>query len=220
MSASIVFGREIRTGRVVHIENVVKEEHEIYECCGCGISLSPVKSVARKKDCHFRHKETANIASCRSTALHDFAVQLIVDNTSIVISKGVCISYENPRIEVTVLNKRSDVTVLYGDVDVHFEVVVTHDLDQEKIELYMQHKIHCIKIDLSHPNWLTASPDTINDIVFFQPDNKIKIYWPDEVDTIPTSAGGFSIGAIILGVLAAIALAIQFFRKMKRRRRR
>lgn len=176
MSVKLAFGKESTTGEIIHIENVDKADNRQYMCCGCGIDLTPVKSEARKKDWHFRHKDTANITSCRSTALHDYAVQLIVENNTITISKELTISYTNPRKEIPIFSKRSDVTVLYENIDAHFEVLVTHDLDQEKIDIYKQQKIRCVRIDLSDPTYLSVSSSKIKDAVLYEPDTKTIVY--------------------------------------------
>lgn len=95
MSATITIAREIITGRIFHIDNVDKTKGEEFECCECKQKLSPVKTEARGKDWHFRHLQTTDIAKCRSTALHDFAVQVLMENTGIVISKKITITSPN-----------------------------------------------------------------------------------------------------------------------------
>lgn len=153
MSATIAIARDILTGKIIHIDNVDKTLNTEFECCECRKKLSPVKTEARAKDWHFRHLQTADIAKCRSRALHDFAVQVVMENTSIIISRKLQIVYSEARKEVTFLGKRSDVTVKYENEDVHIEVFVTHDLEQEKIDIYRANKVKCVRIDLSKPEF-------------------------------------------------------------------
>ena len=214
MSATLTYAKNKSSGKVEHIGQVNKAADEIYECCDCGATLTVVKSAARKKDWHFRHKDAVDIAKCQATSLHDFAVSVILDNTAIVISRNMRIEYSNPRKEVSVFStKRSDVTVEYGNGDVHFEVFVTHDLGQEKTDLYREGRIPCIKVDLSAPWWLSASAEEVIDAVLLSYDNKEKIYWPEEPVAKPIRPSDIE-KAVIAVVLILLAYFV-FFRRRK-----
>ncbi len=181
--------------------------------------LSPVKTEARGKDWHFRHLQTADIAKCRSTALHDFAVQVVMENTGITISKKLQIVYSEPRKEVTFLGKRSDVTVKYENEDVHFEVFVTHDLDNDKIGIYKENKVKCVRIDLSEPVLLTASPEKIKEAVLNQYKNKTIVYWQDEiVKPHESNDPDFSWKHVLVVVGAFIGLRFLYNQFSKRRK--
>ena len=65
----------------------------------------------------------------------------------------------------------------------HFEVFVTHDLSKEKIQFFEDNKIKCVRIDLSNPDLLTASQETIKNKVLNQYHNKILIYWENNIVT-------------------------------------
>lgn len=207
MSVTIAIAREIATGRVVHIDDVEKSKGEVYECCECKQKMSPVKTKARGKDWHFRHTQTSNIAACKNKALHDFAVQVIFDNNSIVVNDAELIMYKTIKKEADVFGKRSDVLVNYNDEDLHFEVYVTHNLDQEKIDLYRQHKLRCVKVDLSDPVLLIAAKDEIIKLVLTQHYNKYVIYWHDE-DVKPIESQSRSSFTNIMAMMAFIAAAI------------
>lgn len=219
MSATITIARDISTARIFHIDNVDKTIKTEFECCECKQKLSPVKTEARGKDWHFRHLQSTDIVKCRSTALHDFAVQILMDNTGITISKKLQIVYSEPRKEVTVLSKRSDVTVKYENEDVHFEVFVTHDLDQEKIEIYNANKVKCVRIDLSEPELLTASPEKIKEAVLNQYKNKTIVYWqPEIVNQNETSKPFFNWKHLL--VLIAAFIGLRYFYNLFKPRRR
>lgn len=211
MSATITLAKQDTTGIVEHINEVVKEKRLLYNCRGCGKEMVVVKSEARKRDWHFRHKVESDCTGGRDKALHDYAVQVLMENTEARVSKKIHIQYTNPRKEVTFLGKRSDVTVTYENEDAHFEVFVHHDLDHEKIDIYKANKIKCVHINLSDPDWLTASPETIKEAVLNQHKNKTIIYWKDE--PIPIKPEGNNFLTIILGVLAAIGV-VYLFRKL------
>ena len=184
MSATISISKHEATNRFVHI-NDVNDDRTGFTCSGCGKELVVVKSEARKKDWHFRHFVETLCTGDRDTALHDYAEQIIMENTEISISEKININYFNPRWHVTFFNKFSDVTVTYENKDVHFEVFVTHDLDKEKIDTYKNNKIKCVRINLSYPELLSASPEKIKDELLNQHENKTIIYWQDEIIPIP-----------------------------------
>lgn len=219
MSATITIARDILTARIFHIDNVDKTIKTEFECCECRQKLSPVKTEARGKDWHFRHLQTTDIEKCRSTALHDFAVQLLMDSSGIAISKKLQIAYSVPRKEVTVFGKRSDVTVKYENEDVHFEVFVTHDLDKEKIDIYKANKVKCVRIDLSELELLAASPEKIKEAVLNQYKNKTVIYWQDEIaKPYESNESDFSWKHVLIVVGAFIGLRFLYnlFFKPKR----
>lgn len=217
MSATITLAKEETSGLVQHINDVIKEKGLLYCCVGCGKEMIVVKSEARKRDWHFRHTVESNCTGGRDTALHEYAVQILMESTTVRISKTLRIEYGNPRKEVVVFGKRSDVTVAYNNEDVHFEVFVTHDLDQEKIGIYKANKIKCVHIDLSAHEWLTASPESIKDAVLNHHRNKAIVYWKDE--PAQPKSESFNLVNIFLGILAAIGL-IYLFKRLSRRRRR
>ena len=220
MSATIIIARDISTGRIFHIDDVDKNEGASFECCECRQKLSPVKTEARGKDWHFRHLQTADIAKCRSTALHDFAVQVVMENAVISISKKLQIAYSVPRKEVTLFGKRSDVAVKYENEDVHFEIFVTHDLDKEKIDIYKVNKVKCVRIDLSEPSLLTASPEKIKETVLNQYKNKTVVYWQDEIlKPYEATQSDFSFKHVLILIGAFIGLRFLYnhFFKPKRR---
>ena len=220
MSATITIAKEIITGRIFHIDTVAKTKGEEFECCECKQKLSPVKTEARGKDWHFRHLQTTDILKCRSTALHDFAVQVLMENTRIAVSKKLIISFAEPRKEIIVFGKRSDVTVNYENAEVHFEVFVTHDLEQEKIDIFKANKVKCVRIDLSANELLTASPEKIKDAVLNEYRNKTIIYWQDEVlKPYAESESDFSWRHvwIVIGAFIGLRFLYKHFFKPKRR---
>jgi hypothetical protein len=151
--------------------------------------LIPVKSDARKKEWHFRHYVDSNCQGGKETALHRYAVQILLDHSEIILTKHLSISYTNPRKEVSIFENRSDATVTNDDSDVHFEVFVTHDLDLEKISMYQTNKVKCIKIDLSDKSFLRADPATIKDAVLRNAKNKTFIYWQESpIINLPLSS--------------------------------
>lgn len=176
MSANISIAKSVKSGKYVHINDVEKRQDDFV--CTCGSNLIPIKSEERKKDWHFRHNINTEIASCRSSALHNYCVQLINDNSEITIDKDLKIFYSVQGTEIWIDNLyRSDITINDNGKLIHIEVYVTHDLSTEKAAFYKSNKIHSLKVDMSSPELLTASPDVIKDHVLNQYHNKELIYW-------------------------------------------
>ena len=207
MSATITLAKEKETGLIQHINDVVKEKGLLYRCVGCDKEVIVVKSKPRKKEWHFRHKVESSCTGGRDTALHDYAVQILINNSAVKVSKKLEITYTNPRKEVSFLGKRSDVTVTYENEDIHFEVYVTHDLDPEKIDIYKNYKKKCVKIDLSEPGLLTATPEKIKEAVLSQHRNKTIIFWKDEVLTaVNSNERNFNWKHLLIVIAAFIGL--------------
>lgn len=143
-----------------------------------------------------------NCTGERDIALHNYAIQILLTHDTVTLPKIGTISYSNPRKEVTIFEKRSDVAVLYEDVEVHFEIFVTHDLETSKIEMYNSNQVRCIKIDLSARDFLAASPEVIKDAVLAQIKNKLIIYWNDDnvQQPIPPQSG-IKLEDIVLAVI-------------------
>ena len=216
MSATFSFAKEGLTGRVCHINEVFKNSGHLYFCVGCNCEMIMVKGEARKKEYHFRHKTETDCSGARDRALHNYAIQVILDNNSIVIKKNLKISYSNPRKEVGIFGKRSDVAVCYKNEDVHFEVFVTHDMEAGKMEIYKANKVKCIKINLSNTEWRTADPDKIKDAVLNQYRNKVIYNWVEEESTDPVGCASYLFG--FLAAIGVLYLIKRVLSPVKRRR--
>jgi hypothetical protein len=179
MSATIKLAKIKATETVEHIDDVNKNKKVSFICVSCFKEMLAVKSIARKRDWHFRHLTESGCMGGRETALHKYAVQLLMESNGARITKNLTISYTNTRKEVFVFGKRSDVTVTHLNEDVHFEIFVTHDLGQEKVSIYKNNKIKCVRIDLSNPNLLTASSEILKELILNQHKSKTIIFWKD-----------------------------------------
>lgn len=130
------------------------------------------------------------------------------------------IVYTDPRKEVAVFGKRSDVAVNYANEDVHFEVFVTNDLSPEKHSIYKTNKVKCVRIDMSELALLTASPGKIKETVLNQYKNKTVVYWQDEIlKPYEATQSDFSFKHVLILIGAFIGLRFLYnhFFKPKRR---
>jgi hypothetical protein len=213
MSASISIAKEKISERIVHVDEVNKSDSKVYICCDCKQELVVVKSEARKKDWHFRHPTNSDINKCRSTALHDFAVQILLENKEVVLKQNLTIDYSDTKKEVWINdNYRSDVTAKFENQDLHFEVFVTHDLTQEKIEVYRTNKIRCVRIDLSDKKFLSFSKEDLIQEILNKTATKKIIFW-DEKDSQKSNDN--NIIEWIVGGIVAFLLLRWIFRKLK-----
>ncbi len=71
-------------------------------------------------------------------------------------------------------------TVNYQGQDVHFEVYVTHNCEEEKLEVFRSNKIKAVLIDLSDRSLRSASAEEIREKVLNSFKNKKLIYWEDK----------------------------------------
>ncbi|MBW8683535.1 hypothetical protein [Chitinophaga rhizophila] len=219
MSATITLAKQQATAIIQHVNDAEKGKGFLYRCVGCDKEMIVVKGATRKREWHFRHAVDSNCTGGRDTALHDYAVQVIMSNDDeVTISNKLKIGYSNPRKEVSFHGKRSDVTVLHENNDVHFEIFVTHDLDRKKIDIYKTNKIKCVRIDLSDPYLLTASPELIKDLLLNQYENKTVVYWLDEATLEPKSEEANIINTVLwlLTIVGVGYLLRNFFRKKQR----
>lgn len=189
MSVKVNQAREQSSGRILHIDHVYKSRNLKFECVSCLQPMIPVKTVSRGKAWHFRHlAENPSCFKPRETALHAYAMQVLMENRSVRISKDIFVEYSEPRKEACVFDYRSDVCVTSEEREVHFEIFVHNDLTREKISCYQANKVRCVRIDLSARPLLSASHDAIRNLVLTEYANKRIIYWNEaevEVEVTP-----------------------------------
>lgn len=175
-----IYGKESLSGKTLHIDEVKKDLNLRFICGECGNPLIPVKTLARGKDWHFRHPANSNIAKCRQTGLHDYVQQLLLEQSTITIAQGCTIEYSNQKKEQWLENLyRSDVYGIHDNLPVHFEIVVTSDLSDEKLKYFIGNKIRCVRIDLSDKKYLIMPRDIISDLVLNRWENKSLYGWEE-----------------------------------------
>lgn len=219
MSRTTIYGKATSTGNTLHIDQVEKELNLTFDCAECGSDLVPVKSEARKKDWHFRHKNESNLVACRRRGLHDFAQELLLESNEIQIAKSLRINYSNAKKEDSVDGLyRSDVSAIYEEAILHFEVFVTNDLKVDKAKYYDDNQIRCIKIDLSDKKYLLMSREEIVDTILNSTHNKTMYGWGGQLkdELVQDSFWKRYSVELVLGVISLLVLFI-FKRRMKRR---
>lgn len=220
MSAKIRFAVEDLSGDVMHIDEVNKDHMQSFRCRSCGYEMTAVKSTARRKDWHFRHVVMRDCCGAPDRALHDYAVQVLLAETSLMIAENRQIAYAHACKECPFADYRSDVRVVHQGEHVHLEIVVTHDLGHEKIKQYRGQKIKCIRIDLTDAVLRTADPAIIRQAIVGSHTNKTIIYW-DASEAVPASESLIQRLGVIVVVIAAISMLIKYLitRRQKTKRR-
>ena len=158
-------------GRAVHIREALKGHP--YECFGC--SLPMVARQGAKRQWHFAHKPPFERCADPDKALHDTATAMIVrgfydalDRQSEYrlgcpctecgrsVSRNVAVPGASIETERSIVaGTRSDLVIGQVDRDpVVMEIVVTHDLEPEAHEAYMDSGIPVLKV---RPTWDTLT---------------------------------------------------------------
>lgn len=218
MSAVFTIGKSIEIGLPVHIGNA---KNGLGCNCACYQCNEKLEAVQGKRDWYFRHSNKSNCVGSPETALHEFG-KFILMRSSFIETKKKKIEYIDPCLETSIGKYRSDVSAKYRNEDLHFEVVVNHDLEPDKKEYFQSQKINCIRIDLSDPKLLSAHPEIIKHAVIEDQENKDFIQWNEENASIesPTNSKNDNwLTAIGISIVSFFILLYFWIRRNKKRRR-
>lgn len=175
----------IKNDKFVHIDEVKKGEKD-FKCTTCNEPL--IVRDGEKNTKHFSHKIECNWDN--ETALHKLGVQILLNNTILVLPNNKNIQYSEPKKEQLLFNSqlRSDVSAICQDGStIHFEIFVTHEVDMNKKSLYKNNKEKSIEINLN--DCLNSSYIDIKDAVLKHKNNKEFIYWPEQNNITPVKKG-------------------------------
>ena len=214
MSATFTIGKSIDTNLPVHIKNADNGLKCHCVCYECNEKLQAVQGQSENARAqHYRHDNTnSNCPGNNETALHQFA-KLILFESNVIDTSKKKLYYTYPSLETVIDKYRSDVSVKYSELELHFEIVVYSDLKEDKKLHYRSNKINCIKIDLTNPELLTAQPEQIKYAVLEDKSNKTFIQWnEDKLTEIPSSDDNH--WNEIIGGLVVIGSIIVFFKSL------
>ncbi|TSJ47619.1 competence protein CoiA family protein [Fluviicola chungangensis] len=162
--------------KFIHID----QAHNGLNCgCICIKCNEPLEARQGKvRDWHFKHHINVNCTGSQETALHELAKQILVRNTSIEVPKYGRISYSEAKAEKKLEQIRPDVSAVYNDQSIYFEVFVSNAVDEGKEKFFKLGKHRSLEIDLSD---CTASTfKEIEELVLDRVDNKKVFFWEDE----------------------------------------
>jgi len=193
MSATYTIGKSIDTNLPVHVKEAANGLKCNCVCYECNERLQAIQGKnENSREWHYRHDNTnSNCPGNNETALHQLA-KLILYQNKFVETKKKKVYYVDANMETVIDKYRSDVSAKYNDQEIHFEVVVHHDLKADKKHHYQSNKINCIKIDLTDPHLLSAQPEQIKYTVIEDKTNKAFIQWnEDTVIAVPDSGNNY-----------------------------
>ena len=160
-----------KTGEAVHIREALKGRP--YECFGCSVPM--VARQGAKRRWHFAHKPPFERCADPDKALHDSATAMIIrgfrdaldqqreyrlgcpcGECGRTVSRNVAVPGASIEAEKSIVaGTRSDLVAgQSGRGPVVIEIVVTHDLDPEAHEAYMDSGIPVLKV---RPTWDTLT---------------------------------------------------------------
>lgn len=188
------------TGQFMHIDNASNGLSCDCECLKCGEKLEAIQGEIRTK--HFRHHSNKDCQGSQETALHELGKQILVQHGQIKLPSIGQISYSDPKAEQKFERIRPDVTALYHEQPIYFEIFVSHLVDDKKDKYINEKQLKCVEIDLSSE--LTSTYDEIKQKVLDTIENKRIVFWEPEKlhKDIPSNEFSFA------GVLAFIGLIV------------
>jgi hypothetical protein len=169
MSPAAIIGKSITTGLPIHIKNAVMGLQCHCVCYDCNDILEAIQGSG---NWYFRHYSNQNCTCNNKTALQEYAKQVLVENNFVLLANRT-IDYINPEKERHIATFFTDVSATHSGRELHFEIVVHHDFLNKIREIYYRsNNLSFIRIDLTEPALLTATPEEIQYAVLEDTTNK------------------------------------------------
>lgn len=208
-TAAINKGLHVPTQKVRFITDVDKSMRGSAcncTCFGCGEPL--IAALGEINIDHFRHAGASECRGGQETAIHEAAKEILVEKCFMNTTRFGTIHFTHAFAEEQLASKRPDVTAVFQERPIYFEIAVTHFIDKQKTNFYIEGKQRSIEIDLSKLNRL-ALKDEIEKTVLLALDNKTIIYWEPEIKSpIPDSTENKLHPIAIIATIAAVGCAI------------
>ena len=166
--------------KIIHIDNADNGKNCNCKCLLCDEELQARQGLIR--GWHFKHHINPNCSGGQESALHKLGKQILIDNSYIKVPRHNTINYSNAVAEKDLETKRPDVTAVFNDEPIFFEIVVSNPVDYNKEEMFINGQHRSIEIDLSE--CLTSSFEEIKKSVLDKTENKRVIFWETEVATV------------------------------------
>jgi len=202
-------GKNIKTGEIISIQEASKGLSCDCICPDCEKEF--IAAQGEKNDWHFRHYKETDCAGGQETALHILAKKILTDNSKIYLPRYGEIVYENPIPEKYFKNIKPDITATINGHNLFFEILVTHPVDSDKENFFMQNECKSVEIDLKNFNFLSF--ENLKKEILDNIENKRVIYWEKE-----ERKDNFLL--IILLFILGLFTAIWLKSKMRYKRRR
>ncbi|MDD5581274.1 MAG: competence protein CoiA family protein [Methylobacter sp.] len=201
----------MREGEVIHISEVKSGILQNCLCPKCGTLLIAKKGDIRKH--HFAHYNYENCQGAQETALHLLAKDILYQE------KCVCLphlpgtpatnikSFDQVSLEVRELGLVFDALGYADNEKLAIEIKVTHEIDERKRQIVINHGIQMIEIDLS--DYLSSEknrPEIVEAVI-----NSAPRYWINPLPAIEQKIE--SIDMINKATIAGFKLASGYSRK-------
>ena len=159
----------------VSVYEVEKHDADEYFCADCGTKFIPVQPAAPRKQWFFRHEALGNCQGTRETAIHLMAKQILVEDRKIMLpylmmkpEPEVYIEYKwHKEVKLYRLGERKlfnfdavqdemwqdgktpDIVAVSGERKLFVEIVVTHDIGEEKLNWIRELNVSTLRVSLS-----------------------------------------------------------------------
>ncbi len=205
MTAIIKYAINKDSLQAIHINDAENGLACNCNCEKCNQSLIAVQGKSENpREWHFRHHIDTNCNGGQETALHQMAKQILVENLQIIIPKFGRINYSNAVAEKELVSIRPDVSAVYANQIIYFEVAVTHFNEPDKNQFFFDGKHRSVEINLSKTS-RDISPEELKLFIICNTDIKRIIYWESRTFDIfkiikenPIAASIVAIGTFLL----------------------
>lgn len=175
-------------------------------CFGCREPL--IAALGEVNIDHFRHAGASECSGGQETAIHEAAKEILVEKCFINTAHFGTIHFTEALAEEQLVSKRPDVTAVFQERPIYFEIAVTHFIDNEKRNFFIKNKQRSIEIDLSKLNRLSFKEEIEKALLYVQ-DNKKIIYWEQEVKNPITDSTEKKLNPLkIIAIIIAAGWAI------------
>ncbi len=141
-----------KAGKNVYIDEVPNGKQCGCFCKECGGELV-AKNNGKIKVHHFAHTSGNDSIKCSQTALHLLAKEIIAEEKCVPISRSGKIEFQpadKVELEKSLGDIIPDIFAVVKNRVFMVEILVSHAVDEEKLNKIKEHKISCIEIDLSN----------------------------------------------------------------------
>ena len=168
----------IDSNKPVHISQVEKPEKGTYRCLSCSETLIPILGPIKAK--HFRHH--VECTGNYMTDLHNLIENIILKNKFMKLPGKGYVEYSEPETKIKLENRIPDITAIYKETKIHFEIGVTSFVKDLRADFYNSKKYKCIEINAKKWYSNTPIPEVIEKEVLHNEKIKKLFGWGEGLD--------------------------------------
>lgn len=174
----------LRDSYIVHISEISEDQRGLKCNCVCPVCHEPLQArIGMKRIKHFAHSR--NCPNAAETALHMMAKDIVLNNRQIllphvefayeIIKPSKYFKYNHAKSEYFIKGIKPDLMISDGKNTLFIEIVVTHDVDDEKYEKIKYMNLSVLKIDLEeyyYTSILNGTYEHLENHIIHQQTNK------------------------------------------------